>query len=518
MLDGAMDPHTLTDLDALRRLVLAQRTERETLIAEHQRVVAERDRTIVYKEARIAALTHELARYKRQMFAARSEKMDPEQRALFEEAVAENLAAIETELESLRSTPAKTKAKPRREALPANLPRIETRLEPESCQCAACGGALTRIGEEVSEQLDCKPIEFFVRRTVRGKYACRHCETITTAPLPAAIIERGQPAPGLLAQVLIAKYADHEPLYRQSEIYRRSGVELARSTLTDWVGAAGVALMPLVAAMKAELLNQPVLHADETPIAQLEPGSGKTHRAYVFAYRSAGDTDITVFDYCASRSGEHARKFLGDWRGALMVDDFGGYKALFPAITELGCWAHARRKFHELVESKASHHAQEVLGPIAELYCIEAHAKALDLNDRAAYRRQYAAPILDRIRQWMVSLRPNTLGNSGLARAIDYTHKRWASLTRYLDDPRFPIDNNKCENAIRPIALGRKNFLFVGSERAGQRAATIMSLIATAKHNGHDPHAYLKDVLTRLPTTKDRDIADLLPHRWKPIG
>jgi len=367
MLDGTLDPRTLTDIEALRALVLAQREQlgaRDSAIVEHRRLAAEHQRTIVYKDAKIAALTHELARYKRQMFAASSEKMDPAQRALLEDTVAENLAAIETELEALRSQPA---SKPKREALPAHLPRIETRLEPD-CQCATCGSALTRIGEEVNEQLDCKPIEFFVRRTVRGKYACRQCETITTAPLPATLIERGQPAPGLLAQVLIAKYADHEPLYRQSEIYRRSGVELARSTLADWVGASGVALMPLAAALKAELLNQPVLHADETPIAQLDPGAGKTHRAYLFAYRSAGDTDITLFDYCASRSGEHARKFLGEWCGALMVDDFGGYKALFPMVTELGCWAHARRKFHELVESKASTRAHEVLGPIAVPY------------------------------------------------------------------------------------------------------------------------------------------------------
>jgi transposase len=505
MLDAATDPQTLNDLEALRSLVLAQR-------AEHDRLVDEHDRAIVYKDAKIAALTHELARYKRWIFAARSEKLDPAQRALFEEAVAEELAAIETELESLRSTP--TKSKPKREALPAHLPRIETRLEPESCQCAACGMPLTRIGEEVNEQLDCKPIEFFVRRTVRGKYACRACETITAAPLPPAIIERGQ-----LAQVLVAKYADHQPLYRQSEIYGRSGVALARSTLADWVGACGVALAPLAAALKKELLAQSVLHADETPIAQLDPGAGKTKRAYLFAYRSAdADQDITIFDYCQNRSGEHARNFLGIWRGALMVDDFGGYKALFPTITELACWAHARRKFFELAESGASPRAHEILDPIAQLYRIEAEAKGLDPPERAQYRRRYAQPVLERIRRWIDDLRPKVLGNSGLARAMDYTHKRWAALVRYLDDGRYPIDNNPVENAIRPIALGRKNWLFTGSPRAGQRTAAIMSLIATAKNNGHDPHAYLKDVLARLPTTKDRDIGALLPHRWQPTA
>lgn len=540
MHEAAIDPRTLTDIETLRALVLAQRehfheqiaTHRQIIVdrdnaliecdarlAEQARAVAERDRTIVYKQARIEVLTHELARYKRWMFTARSEKLDPAQRALFDETIAEDVAAIGAELEALRRPSAlKPKTPPKRESLPAHLPRVETRLEPPSCQCAACGNALVRIGEEVNEQLDCQPIEFFVRRTVRGKYACRACETITTAPLPATIIERGQPAPGLLAQVLIAKYADHEPLYRQSEIYRRSGVELPRSTLAEWAGAAGVALLPLAAAMKADLLRQPVLHVDETPVQQLAPGTGKTHRSYLWVYRSAGDTDITVFEYRTSRSGEHARAFLGDWCGVLMVDDFAGYKALFPANLELACWAHARRKFFDLADTGASPRAHEILEPIAELYRIEEEAKGLDPPQRAEYRQRHARPVLDRIRQWIDALRPQTMGSSGLAKALDYVDRRWPALVRYLGDGTYPIDNNRAENAIRPVALGRKNWLFVGSERAGHRAAAIMSLIATAKHHGHDPHAYLKDVLARLPTTQNCDIADLLPHRWKPLG
>jgi transposase len=508
-LPHATDPHTPDDVAALRRLVLEQR-----------QTLTERDRDIVYKDAKIAALTHEIARIKRWIFAARSEKLDPAQRALFDESLGEDIAALEVQLDALRepATPP-SRNPPKREALPDHLPRIETRIEPESCQCGACGAALTLIGEDITELLDCEPIRFFVRKQVRPKYACRNCETITAAPVPPAIIDRGRPAPGLLAQVLIAKYADHLPLYRQEQIYQRSGVELARSTLAGWVGACGVALQPLVAAMKAELLGVSVLHADETPVAQLDPGAGKTHRAYLFAYRSADpNADITVFDYCPTRSGEHARKFLGDWRGALMVDDFGGYKALFPTITELACWAHARRKFHDLVESKSSTRAHEVLEPIAQLYRIEADTKGLDPPQRCAYRQRHAAPIIERIRQWLADLRPTVADGTGLAKAIDYTRKRWPALTRYLDDGRYPLDNNVVENAIRPIALGRKNWLFTGSELAGQRAAAIMSLIATAKNNGQDPHAYLKDVLTRLPTHPDRRIGELLPHRWQPLA
>ena len=505
-LPHAIDLHTTNDVAALRRLVLEQR-----------QTLTERDRDIIYKDAKIAALTHEIARIKRWIFAARSEKLDPAQRALFDESLGEDIAALEVQLDTLREPATPPRNPPKREALPAHLPRIETRIEPESCQCAACGAALTLIGEDVTELLDCEPIRFFVRKQVRPKYACRSCETITAAPVPPAIIDRGRPAPGLLAQVLIAKYADHLPLYRQEQIYQRSGVDLARSTLAGWVGACGVALMPLVAAMKAELLSLPVLHADETPVAQLDPGAGKTHRAYLFAYRSADpESDITIFDYCQTRSGKHATGFLGDWRGALMVDDFGGYKALFPQITELACWAHARRKFFDLVESQSSTRAHEVLQPIAQLYQIEAEARGLDPPQRCAYRQLHAAPILERIRQWMAHLRPCVADGTGLAKAIDYTRKRWVALTRYVDDGRYPIDNNPVENAIRPIALGRKNWLFTGSEPAGQRAAAIMSLIATAKNSGHDPHAYLRDVLTRLPTHPDRRIAELLPHRWKP--
>ena len=520
-----IDPNTIDDVAVLRNVVLAQR---QALI-ERDAVITGRDRDIVYKDAKIATLTHEIARLKRWMFAARSERMDPTQRALFEDGLAEDIAALEVELDSLHEPAPAPRDKPKREPLPAHLPRVETRHEPESCQCAACGAALHLIGEDVTELLDCEPVRFFVQRHIRPKYACRQCETITAAPVPAAIIDRGRPAPGLLAQVLIAKYTDHLPLYRQSQIYQRSGVELARSTLAEWVGACGVALAPLVAAMKIELLNLPVLHADETPVAQLDPGAGKTKRVYMFTYRAAQqvtlggsadpNTDITVFDYCQSRSGEHAKRFLGDYRGALMVDDFSGYKSLFVAgITELGCWAHARRNFNDLVESKASTRAHEILVPIAQLYRIETQAKGLDPPARQAYRQQHAVPVVAAIRAWLTELRPHVADGSGLAKAIHYTLRRWSALTRYLDDGRYPIDNNQAENAIRPIVLGRKNWLFTGSDYAGRRAAAIMSLIATAKNNGHDPHAYLKDVLARLPTHPNSRIAELLPHRWLPVA
>jgi transposase len=537
---------TITDADVLRGIVanaLEQIAERDQSIAHftteieardaalsaRDLEIARRDHTIAWKSAEIERLTAEIARLRRVQFAARSEKMDPDQRALFDETMAADLAAVETQLQALQApasaaTPAPRPA-PRRAPLPAELPRVETRHEPKSCTCAQCGGALVAIGEHVSEKLDCKPLEFFVRREVYPQYACRSCATVTAVSVPPAIIDRGIAAPGLLAQVAVSKYLDHLPLYRQEAIYARSGVTLGRTTLAEWIGAIGVALQPLVDALRRELLTRPVLHADETPVAQLDPGRGQTKRAYLFAYAAAAGEDaadappIVLFDYCASRSGQHAQRFLGDWRGRLMVDGFSGYNVLFTSgIIELGCWAHARRKFHDLHQASGSPVAQEALNRIAAFYRVEARAKDLAAEDRKAYRQEHAAPLLHAMKAWLDALRPTVPGASGTAKAIDYTLRRWSALTRYLEDGRDPIDNNRIENAIRPIALGRRNWLFAGSERAGQRAAAIMSLLATAKANGHDPHAWLTDVLTRLPTTLDRDIGTLLPTSWQPAA
>ena len=368
------------------------------------------------------------------------------------------------------------------------------------------------IGEHVSEKLDVEPLNFFVRRDVYPQYACRTCQTVVAEPVTPTLIDRGQAAPGLLAQVAIQKYADHLPLYRQEAIFARHGVRLARSTLAEWLGVIGLRLQPLVDALRTKLLASDILHADETPVAQLDPGQGKTKRAYLFAYRKPGPQPIVIFDYCASRAGKHAADFLGEWRGALMVDEYSGYTALFAGgITELGCWAHARRKFFDAHQASKSPTAAEALQRIGELYAIEASLRDLAPEARGLQRQRQLAPRLHALKHWLDDLQPKVLGNTGLAKAVNYTLRRWDALARILDDGRYPIDNNPIENAIRPIAIGRKNWLFAGSETAGQRAAAIMSLIATAKANGIEPHAWLTDVLTRLPTTKDRDIHTLLP-------
>lgn len=515
----SVDASTAADLQTQLREALAALADRDALIAQRDAQITEMATVGAYRAARIKVLEAQIVAMNRALYGRRSEQLDPAQRQLFEEALEEDIVAMQTELEMLKESPSAPRRQPKRLPLPEHLPREDVRHEPVSCACTQCGGELTPMGEDVTEQLDCKPAEFFVRRHIYPKYACRACETVTAAPSEASVIERGRPAPGLLAHVLIGKYADHLPLYRQQQIYQRSGVELARSTLADWTGAAGVALMPLVSAMKADLLQRRVIHADETPVALLDPGAGKTARAYLFAYCATDGPPITVFDFCTSRSGEHAKRFLGAFGGHLVVDDYSGYKALFAkGITEVGCWAHIRRLFFELHAAKTSAHAEPALRHIAELYRIEAEIKGLDPPDRLARRQRDARPALDALKQWIDQLSPGTSPNSGLAKALAHTCKRWPALVRYVDDASLPIDNNPVERSIRPIAVGRKNWLFAGSKAAGERAAAIMSLIATAKQNGYEPYAYLKDVLTRLPTHPDRRIAELLPHSWVPAS
>lgn len=371
--------------------------------------------------------------------------------------------------------------------------------------------------EDVAEKLDYEPGVFTVERHIRGKWACAKCERLVQAPVEAHVIDKGIPTAGLLAQVLVAKYADHQPLYRQEGIYARSGVQLPRSTLAAWVGACGVQLQPLVDALKAEMLSHRVLHADETPVAMLDPGAGKTHRAYLWSYCTGQfeDSRIVVYDFAESRAGKHAMEFMGDWRGALVCDDYSGYKALLAkGMTEVGCMAHARRKFYELWANHRSQIAEQALSHFGKLYEVERDAQASTPEQRLQARQSQAKPVAYALHIWLSLHRQKVPDGSATAKAIDYSLKRWAALTRYLDDAMLPIDNNWVENRIRPVALGRSNWLFAGSLRAGKRAAAVMSLIQSAKLNGLEPWAYLKDVLTKLPTQPDSRIAELLPHRW----
>ena len=499
-----IDEQTLAQLDAEQ---LRQMTQRLLGELRYQRALNEK-------------LSYECALLKRMKFAAQSERFDAEQRTLLEGEIEADLAAVAVEIEQLQPPAAVPEAKqqPKRQPLPANLPRREIRHEPESITCQ-CGCRMQRIGEDVAEKLDYVPGVFTVERHIRGKWACAKCETITQAPVAAHVIDKGIPTAGLLAQVLVAKYQDHLPLYRQETIFARAGLGLPRSTLAQWVGTCGVRLQPLVDALKTEILTRRVLHADETPVQMLKPGKGATHRAYLWAYAPGAFEDIraVVYDFCESRAGEHARRFLGDWRGSLVCDDFAGYKASFAqGILEAGCLAHARRKFFDLHATNKSQLAGFALAQLGKVYDIERQVKELNEEQRLGLRQQHTKPVLDALHQWMSLQRQKLPDSSATARALDYSLRRWTALTRFVNDGQLPVDNNWIENQIRPIAIGRNNWLFAGSLRAGQRAAAVMSLVQSARMNGHDPYAYLKDVLTRLPTHRASRVEELLPHRWQP--
>ena len=487
-------------------------------LAERDGVIARQDREAVFKQALIDKLTHENALLKRMKFAAQSERFSAEQKSLLDESLDEDLQAVADEIEQATPPVAgrQDKQVPKRSPLPANLPRREIHHEPESTTCA-CGCQMKRIGEDIAEKLDYVPGVFTVERHIRGKWACAKCETIHQVPVDPHVIDKGIPTTGLLAQVLVAKYADHLPLYRQEAIFGRAGLAIPRSTLAQWVGSCGVQLQPLVDALRSELLQHRVLHADETPVAMLKPGNGKTHRAYLWAYATGAfeNTKAVVYDFCESRAGEHARTFLGAWKGSLVCDDFSGYKALLAAgVTEVGCLAHARRKFFDLHAANQSQIAQSALEQLARIYEIESGVKELSADQRLAVRQARTKPLLDALHEWMTLQRRKVPDGSATAKALDYSLKRWAALIRFADEGQLPVDNNWIENQIRPIAIGRNNWLFAGSLRAGKRAAAVMSLIQSARMNGHDPWAYINDVLRRLPTQPNSRINELLPHHW----
>lgn len=501
------------------RALAAQLTER---VASLDQQVSSLDQQVQYHKTRNEQLAHEIAILKRHKFARRSEQLSPDQISLLDELLDTDIAAIEAELQALNPAPAtrESRQQPKRTALPARFPRTRIHHEPDSTQCA-CGCQLKRIGEDISEKLDYTPGTFTVEQHIRGKWVCEQCETLIQAPVPPQVIDKGIPTAGLLAQVMVAKYADHLPLYRQERIFGRAGLAIPRSTLAEWVGACGVQLQPLVDALRELLLQQAILHADETPVQMLAPGMKKTQRAYVWAYAASPFAALraVVYDFSPSRAGEHARAFLGDWKGQLVCDDFAGYKACFEqGVTEIGCMAHARRKFYDLHVANQSPLAEQALHHIGQLYAIEREVRDLPPDERRRIRQAQARPLTDTLHTWMLAQRDRVHEGTAIAKAFDYSLKRWTALVRYLDDGRVAIDNNWCENQIRPWALGRSNWLFAGSLRSGKRAAALMTLIQSARLNGHDPYAYLKDVLMRLPTQPASALAELLPHCWKPDG
>jgi transposase len=499
-------------------------------------------REIAFKQAKLDKLTLELARHRAWRFAAKSEAMTAEQRALFEETWLEDEAGLQAQIEALRAdapaapaTPA-LHNKPRRRPLPEHLRRVEHHHEPADTHCPnpECGRPMQRVGEDVSERLDIVPAEFFVHRHIYGKWVCRCCERLVQEPAEPQIIDRGMPASGLVAHTLISRFVDHLPYYRQETINARAGVHTPRSTLSAWAGRAGAALEPLYELHKAFVLRAGVLHADETTVALLDPGAGKTKRAYVWAYaRGALDDERgVIYEFCTGRGAAHPIAFLQHgppdergqrrpWQGTLVRDEYSAYDAVLhpktaPGRVGAGCLAHARRKYAELLNSGASSVAEQALQRIAAIYCLERELQSLSVAERTAMRQARAKPLWQGLREYLERERVLVADGGATAQAIDYSLKHWTALTRNVDDGAVPVDNNHLENLIRPWAMGRKAWLFAGSERAGQRAAMVMSLVHSAKLNGHDPWAYLRDVLARLDAQLNSRLEDLLPHRWKP--
>ena len=473
------------------------------------------------KQLKIDQLTHEMAILRRWRYGAKSERLKGVHRDLFEATLDADIEAIRLELEALAGAETRTvpKAQPRRMPLPAALPRTEIRHEPEQTVCA-CGCALRRIGEDVSEKLDYTPGVFTVERHIRGTWVCTQCETVQQAPVPPHVIDKGLPTTGLLAQVLVGKYLDHLPLNRQEHIFERAGLAIPRSTLAQGRTLRSRLAAPVVDALRTLMLERGVLHADETPVAMLSPGKGKTHTAYVWAYATTAYDPLqaVVYDFADSRAGKEAQRFLADWKGSLVCDDYPAYNVLFRnGVTEAGCLAHARRKFHELTGSGEHPVADEALRFFRLIYEIEKTVREHPPDERTRIRQRETQPVLETFHTWLILQRQRATDGTALASAIDYSLNRWVAHTRFASDGHLPVDNNHIENRIRPIALGRANWLFAGSLRGGQRAAAVMSLIQSAKLNGHDPYVYLKDVLTRLPTQRASAVEELLPHRWQPL-
>ena len=412
--------------------------------------------------------------------------------------------------------------KPYRKALPEHLPREVTVHEP-ACTCPNCGGQLRKLGEDVTEVLDYVPASFKVVRHVRPKLSCRTCETIVQLPMPSLPIERGKPGPGLLAHVLVAKYADHLPLYRQSGIYAREGVELERSTLADWVGRSTALLDPLTQALRKDVLASDILHGDDTPVPVLAPGLGKTKMGRLWTYVRDGrpygsdQPPASVFFYSPDRKGEHPQTHLKNFKGILHADGYAGFNAIFEtgAVTEAACWAHVRRKFFDVHAATGSPLAKEALDRIAAIYVIEAQIKGKPPDERLGYRTTHAVPLIAQLKAWLEGTLSKLSGKSELAKAMRYAQSRWPALCCYLQDGRIEIDNNAAERSIRGIALGRKNYLFAGSDTGGNRAAAIYSLTLTCKLNAIDPEAYLRDIIARIADHKINRITELLPWNWK---
>lgn len=523
----AVDKLDTLQSDDLRKLV----RESNAKLHEIQANVLSLKAELLTSKLLIEKMKIQIAQLKRMRFGKSSEKIEQkivqlelglEEVEIIEasanEESNEDTARASEEPTSGESVSSKRQVKCRRE-MPSHVPKEVRVIAPKGCICSECGGALSALGEDVCEYLELEPVRFKVIRQVRPKFACTRCEAIVQEPAPARAIERGMVGPGLLAHILVGKYADHKPLYRQEQIYAREGVHLERSLLAQWVGGASKILAPLVDALRKHVLAAEVIHTDDTPLPVLAPGLGKTKVGRLWTYvrderPAAGTVAPAVwFAYSPDRKGEHAQGHLETYRGVLQADGYPGYIKSYKSgdIQEASCWSHARRKFFDLYHANQSPIASEALERIGALYAIEQEIRGKSATERCSVRKTQSRPLLDGLKRWLEQALATVSQKSATALAIQYSLSRWESLTRYCDDGRIEIDNNAAERALRCVALGRKNYLFAGSDKGGAYAAGMYSLIGTAKLNGYNPEAFLREVFARISDHPISRIHELLP-------
>src|SRR5271155_1519671 len=508
-------------VEALHALVLATFVERDAAVIERDTLLAQNDR-----------LRHLLLKLTRMHFGARSERLPEEQLQLGLEALEQAIAKDEAEAEKLNPELRKDNAAKRRAsrgAFPAHLPRVEVTLAPEDTACPCCRATMTVIGEDTSERLDVIPAQYRVIVTKRPKLACRACAgTVVQAPAPARLIEGGIPTEAMVAHVLVARYADHLPLYRQAQILARQGVILERSTLSFWMGYAAAEVAPVVARLREMLLASTRIFADETVVPVLDPGRGRTKQGYFWAIArddrpwGGGNPPAVVYNYAPGRGHAHAEALLGGYQGILQCDGYSAYKKLVgsrsaqPSITLAFCWSHVRRGFYDLAKSKAPI-AVETLKRSAALYEIEERVRGKSAADRQALRQAESKPLVAELRVWFEAQIAKLPARGPTAEAIRYALNHWDGLQRSLEDGRIELDNNTVERAMRPVCLSRKNSLFAGSDEGGDNWACLASLIETCKLNGVNPLTYTTELLTRLVNGWPQErIDELMPWCWKP--
>jgi transposase len=530
LLAMSIDDSLPTDLASAHALIIAQR---QALSAAEMRA------TVVESEAQYRALLIEKLKFtirklRHERFGQASERgalldqlelqlADLEADAAQAEAAAQMAAAATSEKITVASF---ERRRPARRPLPEHLPR-ERIVYPVPSACPCCSGTtLRKIGEDVTETLELVPRQWKVIQHVREKFSCRTCEAISQPPAPSHPIARGRAGPKLLAHILFSKYGLHLPLNRQSAVYAREGIDLDVSTLADWVGAAATTLMPLVTEICAHVFAAERIHADDTTVPVLAKGKTRTGRLWTYVRDDrpfAGpDPPAAVFFYSRDRGGEHPEQHLAGYAGLMQADAYAGFNRLYEAnrkpapIVEVACWAHARRKFFDLARINKAPIASEAVARIDALFAIEREINGLAPQERVCVRKERSRPLIFELESWLCEQRARVSKNSETGKAIDYSLKRRSALTRFLDDGRLCMSNNAAERELRGIAVGRRNWTFAGSDEGGRRAATIYTLIATAKLNDVDPQAWLADMLARLPDHPAKRIQELLPWHWRP--